>query len=174
MNGDGQTNDLIYVPNSASELTFATFTSGGKTFTAADQQTAFDAYINGSEYLSSRRGQYAERNGAYFPWLTRFDFSVVQEFHVKVGAKQKRNTIQLRADILNVANLINDGFGVGYQTTTTQPLTFVSVNASGVPTYRMQTQNINGETVLLKDAFIKSISVGSVWQAQIGVRYIFN
>lgn len=174
LNGDGQTNDLIYVPNSASELTFATFTSGGKTFTAADQQTAFDAYINGSEYLSSRRGQYAERNGAYFPWLTRFDFSVVQEFHVKVGAKQKRNTIQLRADILNVANLINDGFGVGYQTTTTQPLTFVSVNASGVPTYRMQTQNINGETVLLKDAFIKSISVGSVWQAQIGVRYIFN
>ena len=91
-----------------------------------------------------------------------------------MGAKQKRNTIQLRADILNVGNLINDGFGVGYQTTTSQPLTFVSVNASGVPTYRMQTQNINGETVLLKDTFIKSIAIGSVWQAQIGVRYIFN
>jgi hypothetical protein len=174
MNGDGQTNDLIYVPKSASELNFATFTSGGKTFTAADQQTAYDAYINGSEYLSSRRGNYAERNGAYFPWLTRFDFSVVQEFYVKVGAKEKRNTIQLRADILNVGNLINDGFGVGYQSTTTQPLTVASINAAGVPTYRMQTQTINGETVLLKDTFIKSISLGSVWQAQIGIRYIFN
>jgi hypothetical protein len=174
LNGDGQTNDLIYVPNSASELTFSTLTTGGKTFTPADQQAAFDAYISGSEYLNSRRGSYAERNGAYFPWLTRFDFSVVQEFYVKVGAKQKRNTIQLRADILNVGNLISDGFGVGYQTTTSQPLTVASINAAGLPSYRMQTQNVDGETVLLRDTFVKSISLGSVWQAQLGLRYIFN
>jgi hypothetical protein len=174
LNGDGQTNDLIYVPKSASELTFSTLTTGGKTFTPADQQAAFDAYISGSEYLNSRRGSYAERNGAYFPWLTRFDFSVVQEFYVKVGAKQKRNTIQLRADILNVGNLISDGFGVGYQTTTSQPLTVASIDAAGVPSFRMQTQSINGETVLVKDTFVKSISLGSVWQAQVGIRYIFN
>lgn len=30
MNGDGQNNDLIYVPNAATELTFAQFTAGGK------------------------------------------------------------------------------------------------------------------------------------------------
>ena len=174
LNGDGQTNDLIYVPKNASELTFSTLTTGGKTFTPAEQQAAYDSYISGSEYLNSRRGNYAERNGAYFPWLTRIDFSVVQEFYVKVGAKQKKNTIQLRADILNVGNLINDGFGVGYQTTTSQPLTVASIDAAGLPSYRMQTQNVNGETVLLKDTFIKSIALGSVWQAQIGIRYIFN
>jgi Carboxypeptidase regulatory-like domain len=183
LNGDGQNNDLIYVPNSASELAFATLTVGtgasAQTFTAAQQQSAFDAYIDGSEYLKSRRGSYAERNGAYFPWLTRFDFSVVQEFYVKVGAKQKRNTIQLRADILNVGNLINDSFGVGYVTTTFQPLAIASTSPAGVPTYRLNTQTITNpdgtsSVVLLKDTFVKSIALGSVWQAQIGLRYIFN
>ena len=47
MNGDGQNNDLIYVPNNSSELSFVQFATGGKTFTPADQQAAFDAFING-------------------------------------------------------------------------------------------------------------------------------
>ena len=174
LNGDGQVNDLLFVPKSASDLAFDPLTAGGKTFTAAEQQAAFDAFINGSEYLNSRRGSYAERNGGYFPWLTRFDLSVIQEFYVKVGSKQKKNTIQLRADILNVANLINDGFGVGYQATTTSPLTLSTIDVNGVPRYKMVTQNVNGETVLVRDTFVKSISVGNTWQAQFGVRYIFN
>ncbi len=173
LNGDGQINDLLYVPKSASELTFDPIT-GAVPFTAAEQQVAFDAFINGNEYLNSKRGGYAERNGGYFPWLTRFDLSVVQEFYVKVGSKEKKNTIQLRADILNVANLINDGFGVGYQATTTAPLTLSTIDASGVPHYKMVTQNVNGQTVLVRDSFVKSISVGNTWQAQIGLRYIFG
>ena len=174
MNGDGQNgNDLIYVPKSASEITFDPIT-GSVPFSAAEQQTAYDAFINGNEYLNSRRGSYAERNGGYFPWLTRFDLSVIQEFYVKVGSKEKKNTIQLRADILNVANLINDGFGVGYQATTTSPLTYSTTDAAGVPHYKMVTQNVNGQTVLVRDSFVKSISVGNTWQAQIGLRYIFG
>ena len=173
LNGDGQINDLLYVPKSASELTFDPIT-GATPFSAAEQQAAFDAFINGNEYLNSKRGGYAERNGGYFPWLTRFDLSVIQEFYVKVGSKEKKNTIQLRADILNVANLINDGFGVGYQATTTAPLTLSTIDASGVPHYKMVTQNVNGQTVLVRDSFVKSISVGNTWQAQIGLRYIFG
>ena len=173
LNGDGQINDLLYVPKSASELTFDPIT-GATPFSAAEQQAAFDAFINGNEYLNSKRGSYAERNGGYFPWLTRFDLSVIQEFYVKVGSKEKKNTIQLRADILNVANLINDGFGVGYQATTTAPLTLSTIDASGVPHYKMVTQNVNGQTVLVRDSFVKSISVGNTWQAQIGLRYIFG
>jgi len=178
LNGDGQFNDVIYVPNSASEMTFANLTVGSgataKTFTAAEQQAAFDDWIDVNPYLKERRGQYADRNGAYFPWLTRFDLSVVQEFYVMVGAKNKRNTIQLRADILNFGNMISNQWGVGNQSTSTQPLSVASISAAGVPTYRFSTQVKDGQTVLLQDSFVKSINVDNVWQAQIGIRYIFN
>ncbi|MPR32554.1 TonB-dependent receptor [Salmonirosea aquatica] len=179
LNGDGQTtNDLIYVPNTASELTFAPLTVGtgsaAKTFSPEQQQAAFDAYINGNDYLKTRRGQYAERNGGSFPWLTRFDFTVIQEFYVAVGAKGKKNVIQLRADILNVGNLLNDKYGTGQQATTFNPLALASVSAAGVPSYRLATQVVDRETVLLKDSFVPSVSVNNVWQAQVGLRYIFN
>jgi hypothetical protein len=177
LNGDGQSNDLLYIPNSASELLFAPI-NASSTFEGADQQKqreAFDAFIEGNDYLKTRRGQYAERNGGYFPWLTRFDLTVIQEFTVKVGAKEKKNTIQLRADILNVGNLLNDKWGVSYQATTTNPLSLASINAEGQPVYRLATQTLSdGKTALVKDSFIKSATIDNVWQMQLGIRYIFG
>jgi hypothetical protein len=177
LNGDGQINDLIYVPNNATEITFATLTAGGKTFTPAQQQEALNNLISNDEYLSSRKGTYAERNGGYFPWLTRVDLSAVQEVYVNV--KGKRNTLQFRADILNFGNILNNAWGVGYSTTsgsfgTASPLTVASVSADGVPTYRMATRVVDGSTQLLDKTFVKTISVGNAWQAKLGLRYIFN
>lgn len=175
LNGDGQTaNDLIYIPNSASELTFADITSGENVlFTAAEQQAAFDKYIDNNEYLKSRRGDYAERNGDQFPWLTRLNLSVVQEFYFKAGKNGMKNTLQVRLDVLNVGNLLNDAWGVGNVSTTTSPLTIAGIDSEGRPSYKLRTQVIDGETVLLRDSFSKSITIDNVWQAQIGVRYIF-
>ncbi len=183
LNGDGQTtNDLIYVPRTASELTFSPLVVGtgasSVTYSAAQQQTAFDAYIEGNDYLKTRRGQYAERNGGQFPWVTRFDFTVIQEFYIAVGAKGKKNTIQLRADILNVGNLLKTSTGVGNVATTFNPLALASVSATGVPSYRLATQQVTegtaSRTILLRDSFAPNVSVNAVWQAQVGLRYIFN
>lgn len=179
MNGDGQNNDLIYVPNSASELAFVAFTTGGKTFSVQDQQTAFDAFVDGDEYLSGRRGQYAERNGQEFPWLTRFDFTVAQDFYIKTGAKGTRHAIQVRLDILNVGNLLSNKWGVGYSAVTTAPLTLASTSAAGVPSYRMATQTITrtdgvNEVILVRDRFVKSITLNNAWQGQLTLRYTFN
>lgn len=175
LNGDGQAfNDLLFVPTKASDIVFVDNTTGGKTFTAAEQSAAFDAYISNHPYLKDRRGNYAERNGGRFPWLTRFDFTVMQEVFIKVGKNEKKNTLQIRLDILNFGNLLNDAWGVGNQTTTNTPLSFRSVSADGVPAFTMATQVINGETQLLKDAFVKSVNIDNVWQAQVGLRYIFN
>src|SRR5438046_10608832 len=60
-NGDAATaNDLIYIPRDASEMNFQTFATGGRTFSAAEQASAFEAYIQQDAYLRSRRGQHAE------------------------------------------------------------------------------------------------------------------
>jgi hypothetical protein len=179
MNNDGQNNDLIFVPNSASELTFVSFAAGGKTFTPADQQAAYDAYIDGDEYLSSRRGDYAERNGQALPWLTRFDFSVAQDFYIKVGAKGKRNALQVRFDLLNAGNFLSNKWGVSYTSVTNNPLTLASTSAAGVPSYRLATQTITrgdgtNEVILLRDRFVHSINLNNAWQGQLTVRYTFN
>ena len=181
INSDGQTaNDLIYVPKAASELTFRPLTVGSGatavTYSPEQQQAALDAFINGNDYLSTRRGQYAERNGGAYPWLARFDFTAIQEFYVAVGQKGKRNTIQFRVDILNVGNLLNNAWGVSNLATTFNPLVATVNTTTGVPSYQLATQNIGGQTVLLKDSFVKGASFnnGDVWQAQIGLRYLFN
>lgn len=179
MNNDGQNNDLIFVPNSASEMTFVQFTAGGKTFTPADQQAAYDAFIDGDEYLKSRRGGYAERNGQELPWLTRFDFSIAQDFFVKVGAKGKRNAFQVRFDLLNAGNFLSNKWGVAYTSVTNNPLTLASVSAAGVPSYRLATQTITradgtNEVILLRDRFVRSINLNNAWQGQLTLRYTFN
>ncbi len=180
-NGDGQSNDLIYVPNSASEMTFASLTVGSgataQTFTPAQQQAAYDIYIDNNPYLKGIRGKDAERNGGYFPWLNRINFSVVQELYVKVGPKQMKNTIQFRFDILNAGNMLNNKWGVGTVSTTASPLTVASIDANGLPTYKLATQVVSVDgvksTILIRDSFVKSINIDNVWQAQFGIRYIF-
>jgi hypothetical protein len=182
MNGDRvSNNDLLFVPNSASELNFRDLTvsykdaagvTQSRTFNATEQAAAFDAFIEQSDYLRERRGQYAERNGILFPILHRFDLSVTQEFFIKVGGK--RNTIQLRADILNAANLINSEWGLGNNFTTDRPLSAAGTTTDGVPQFRMATQTINGVPELLRDSFVKSKTQFDVWVAQFGIRYIFN
>lgn len=170
MNGDGQSNnDLIYVPNSGTEITFVQ----NGAFTPAQQQAAWDKFIDADPYLSTLRGDYTERNGAALPWLNRLDLTVVQEFYVTAGGK--KNTLQLRADILNFGNMINSAWGVGNAITSSgTPLTSVGVTTDGTPTFRMNTRVVNGQTILLDTPYVKSININNVWQAQLGVRYIFN
>ena len=189
MNGDNvSNNDLIYVPNSASELNFQSYSvnyvvtdaSGNtstvtKTFTVDEQVAAFDAFIDQDEYLSTRRGRYAERNGGLFPWLHRFDLSIMQEVFLRTGREDKdRNSLQFRVDILNFGNLLNDSWGVGKTLLTNRVLSYRSLNADGEPVYRFGTQTINGVPELQQNTFINSTNVSNVWQAQFGLRYTFG
>lgn len=172
VNGDQIfSNDLMYVPRDASEMNFQNYTitvSGNPvTFTAADQSAAFDAYINQDEYLSSRRGQYTERNGVLMPWVSSVDLTFVQDFFVDV--KGKRNTIQFRADIFNVGNMINNNWGVGDRIINSSPVEFRGVTA-GVPQYRFSA--VNG--ALPTSTYGTRTTLGDVWQMQLGIRYIFN
>jgi len=186
LNGDGQSNDALFVPNQASDMKFVDLknTAGVVLFTAAEQQVAYDAYIENNPYLKGLRGQYAERNSGYYPWLTRFNFSLVQEVYFKVGPKQMKNTVQFRFDILNAGNMLNNKWGVATISTGASPVSVavkadrsLDIDANGLPSYTLATQNISEEgvskTILIRDSFVKSINIDNVWQAQFGIRYIF-
>ncbi len=168
MNGDNISgNDLLYVPKDQSEMNFVV----NGAFSVQQQKDAFDAFINQDKYLSTRRGQYAERNGALQPYLSRFDLSVKLELFRNIGGN--RNTIQLTADIFNVGNLISPKYGVSDFINTVNPLAISSIGTNGVPLYKMNTVSINGTPTLNYSTYRKSASIGDVWQAQFGVRYIF-
>ena len=100
------------------------------------------------------------------------DLTISQDISIKVGGK--RNSLQVRADVLNVGNMLNNKWGVGNLTTTNNPLSFSAVGADGIPSFKMVTQTVDGNTILLRDSFVKAINVDNVWQAQLGIRYTFN
>lgn len=185
LNRDGISgNDLMYIPNSASELRFAPLTvtntvngvAVNTTYSEADQQKAFDDYINQDEYLSSNRGGYAQRNGATLPMLHRLDLSITQDIFIKSGSK--KNSLQIRADILNFTNLLNNSWGVSQRVTNVNVLSSNSYDAAkNLPVYRLATQTLDDAAqtrVLIKDTYQKNSSVSDVWQAQLTLRYTFG
>ncbi|MBC5993623.1 TonB-dependent receptor [Pontibacter cellulosilyticus] len=176
-NRDGQNGDLIYIPRDASEITFVPLTVGSgataKTYTAKEQSDLFFAYIEQDDYLRSRKGQYAERNGALMPWRNQFDFKLLQDVFTNIGGK--RNTLQFSVDIFNVGNFINSDWGV-FRTVNASsiltPTNVSSLNANGttVPTFRLAT--FGGEPVTT--TFSDNRSISSTYYMQFGLRYIFN
>ncbi len=177
LNGDGITADIMYIPSSASEITFVDYTpSGGALMTAAQQQNAFWEYVNRNEYLSSRKGDYAERYGEIQPWMHRFDAKILQDLFTNFGSDRKY-TLQFSVDLLNVGNMINDSWGTyTYNPLTSyenvRPLTVVGRgNATTAPTYRLNATSL--EDFTNKTTLSKSISTSSTWGCLLGIRLIF-
>lgn len=171
MNGDGVSgNDLIYIPTTAqvSQMKFENYSLAGVTQTQAMQQAAFENYIQQDKYLSSRRGEYAERNGVLMPTVNRFDISAMVELFKNIG--KNRHSVQIRADIFNVGNLLNSNSGVAYVVNNSSPLSFRAVdNTSGLPVFRMSAVNNS----LNYSTYRKGTSTADVWQMQLGIRYTF-
>lgn len=172
-NRDGQTNDLIYVPKDPSEITFVPLTVGGKTYTAQEQSDIFFAYVEQDKYLKTRKGQYAERNGASSKWRNQVDFKLVQEVFKNVGGK--KNSFQFTWDVFNIGNMLNKNWG---------HVNFVNNQAILVP--QNVSSLVTGGTVkptfvmadnsgdIVRNTFGVSQSISSTYYMQFGARYSFN
>ena len=193
MNGDGSggNNDLIYIPRDQSEILLRNFTATvtaatptapavTSLYTAAQQWNDLDNYIKQDPYLASRRGQYAERNGAELPWSTNFDFKIIQDFNIKIGGKV--NTIQLTLDMFNSGNFVSSNWGLNQGAIRSTLLAFQTydnvpgaVATGSVPTGKpIFTFPYRAGATPLSETFQNSVGLGSRWQGQIGIRYIFN
>ncbi|MDQ3347875.1 MAG: carboxypeptidase regulatory-like domain-containing protein [Acidobacteriota bacterium] len=176
LNGDGGTsNDLIYVPRDTSEMNFQQYTAAGRIYTAAEQAQAWEAYIQADDYLSKRRGQYAERGGVFLPMVRRMDLSIGQEIFASLGGA--RNAFQVRLNIQNVGNLLNKNWGVSQRIVlSSQPLIVPTgaqggpVDAQGRAQYRLRT--INNE--LITTPLESTATLSDVYRMQISLRYSFR
>lgn len=177
---DNSDNDLIYIPNTASDINLIQYVVGtgatADTVTAAEQWTALDAFINNDPYLNKNRGQYAERNASRMPFTHNFDLRLAQEFYINTKNNTKHR-LEITFDVFNFGNLLNAKWGRQY---------FVSNDAYRLIDFKgfKSTDPANADFLVptfnftkTGDTDIKSIDdsgvVSSRWQGQIGVRYAF-
>jgi hypothetical protein len=171
MNGDGASNDLVYIPRNTSEMNFSPIPASAAIpngFTADQEAAAWDAYINQDPYLSKHRGEYAVRNATFLPWLNRLDLSIGQGvFHGKSG---RRHSGEVRLDITNFGNLVNTKWGVGQRIIQTNILTNPGVDAAGKSTYRLALVN----NALPITSFQTTTFNSDVYTLMLSFRYNFN
>jgi hypothetical protein len=171
VNNDGITyNDLMFVPANSSQIKLANAT--GDTRTQTELWNQLDAFIANNPYLFSRRGQFAERNAYVLPWTHKVDLNFTQDVRFTVG--KNKHTLRFTADIYNFTNLLNKDWGVYYVPTTTTPLVFSKIDTDGkTPVYTFPYMDAVNKIPYTR-AYKPSPSLGSRYQIQLGVRYLFN
>jgi hypothetical protein len=185
--GTGGNNDLIYIPRDQSEIILVPVNTGGgavtDTRTPAQIWNQLNNFINQDPYLSSHRGQYAERNAVVLPYYKRLDLNATQDFYLNTG--KEKHTLRFSIDIINVGNLLNKNWGL--TKTFTTPFN-TSQNAAsflkyeglvpsgpdaGKPRFSFPYQDAANQ-IPYTSSFTESTGIYSRWQMQIGFRYIFN
>lgn len=176
-NRDGQTNDLIYIPANKSELEFADIAAGqsnygGNGYTAAEQADLFWSIVEGDDYLKSRKGKYAERNGAVAPWRHQFDFRLSQEVFKNIGGAN--NSLEFYWDVFNIGNLFNSSWGI-YKINNNVLLTptntsSITPDGNTIPKFRLG--YANGDVI--RELQRPNETISSTYYMQFGVKFKFN
>ena len=165
VNRDGSAkNDILYIPRNQSDIKLQNIVDSSNTVlvSAAEQWNQLEAYINNSDYLSSHRGEYAERNAARTPWNHQIDLKII------LDTKLFKNKLEFAFDIFNIGNLINKNWGAqtyvpninnsGYAL-----LDFVKIE-NQQPVF--QFKNPKGTPWLIDN-------INSKWQGQVSLSYFF-
>jgi len=177
--------NLVYIPKDQSDIRLV----DKGTYTAAQQWQDLNNLIENDNYLKTRRGQYADRNGLRTPWNHELDMKLMHEF--KLSKSNKQHSLQVSLDVFNVLNLLNNEWGhitfvTNVNNYTVNLLNFVgySVDANGNP--------VAGSTVAVgkpTSGYIPTFTfnkptglnghyytvdpINSRWQGQVGVKYNF-
>jgi hypothetical protein len=148
VNGDGGSNSLAYIPteNELSNMTFA----------SEENKDAFNKFISADKYLSTHRGQYAERGGAIAPWRHTFNFKYERTYKFDCGS-----SISAGIDVKNLANLFYRGWG-NMQKLSSSDILKLSGNATDGYTYTFTNPEWNTYA-----------STYSTWSAALNLRFNF-
>ena len=181
-NADGQTqNDLMYVPNNATDPAQILFTGYNSTTpatvaAAAAQAQAFETFISNTPCLNSQRGRIMERNSCRNPWINQIDVSFAQSLRAL-----RYQNLQVRLDIINFGNLLNKNWGktsFSDQNSTCGQICSATVvltqSANKLPGTLTSSQEATGVyTFDSKYKLFNSDFAGSNYQMQLSLRYSF-
>ncbi|MBK2247173.1 TonB-dependent receptor [Francisella tularensis] len=166
--GNGINANLPFIPADRSQISLV----DNGTYTADQQWNDLNNFINNDPYLKTRRGQYAERNGARTPWNNSLDMKLVHEFKFKASGANR--SLILSLDIFNVFNLINNSWGhitfvPNTNNYTVSLLRFVN-QVAGVPNFYFTPPPATGATA---GKYYTVDPINSRWQGQFGIKYVF-
>jgi hypothetical protein len=195
VNGDGNTNDLVYIPKNASDINLinagsynTTTHTGSTTGTATDPRTSaqiwtqLNNFISQDHYLNFHRGEYAKANANVLPFYKKVDLNITQDiyFFTKNGGEKTKHTLRITMDLINAGNFLNRNWGLVKTPTLTsnssgyQLLTFEGLAADGkTPLFSFPYQDAASQSPRT-NSYTYSTGIGSRWQMQIGLRYLFN
>jgi len=179
--GNSNNANLPFIPSTPGDINFKDIkdAAGNVTYSAASQSTDFFNFVNSNDYLKTRKGQYAERNGMRTPWNQELDLKLMHEF--KLNKNNPKQSLQVSLDIFNVLNLINNDWGhitfvTNVNNYTVNMLQFVS-DAKGIapgkpssgytPTFNfIKPTGLDGNYYTVDP-------LSSRWQGQLGIKYNF-
>ncbi|MCP4213001.1 MAG: TonB-dependent receptor [bacterium] len=154
-NGDGQSNDSIYVPTDSNDIVLVD----------PSKWDDLNAYIEADPALRNNRGKILPRNANRDPWFHKVDIKIAQEIKIP-GLKGHK--LQLTFDVENVLNWFNKNYGVyKYIQYNDSPLQFKGYNDEGQATF-----DFIGETDTDDARYIINQEM-SRWKAMFGIKYKF-
>ncbi len=172
-NGDGITlNDPVYVPRDVynpNEIQFTTFqltqADGTKrTVSIAEQQAAFNDFINGTPCLRNTRGRLLPRNSCDNPWVNQLNVALRQSLKT-IGMQN----VAVELQVFNFLNLLNSNWGkAAYAGFGSQTL----LTMAG----RQGPDLVNGNPIYtFNPTYVKFFTnnIPSVYQLQLQAKYTF-
>ncbi len=151
-NGDGVFGStLMYIPTEG-ELSMMQFAD-------ATSAEAWNGYIKADSYLSSHRGEFAERNAMQAPAEHRIDLHLAHGFYF---GKQSRRKVELSVDVMNFGNLLCRHWGSYYNISgwRMQPVSVVG-KSGDEPVYKFTSGKLSFD------------DLASRWHMQLGARILF-
>ncbi len=162
INNDGfDQNDLFYIPKDDNDIELGSVSNG--VFTR--NQSMYDAlngFINNNDYLSSHRGQIAERNASRNPWVNYVDLHISQDIPVIPGHR-----FTINYDVLNLLNLFNSDWGWDSSVFST----YIMARKAG--TDAATGRNVYTFSAPANNTPFAADNIFSRWRMQLGVRYTF-
>jgi hypothetical protein len=144
-------NDIVYVPKSSADITL----------NDPHQYAALDRIIESEPCLRSQRGQIMRRNSCENHWITLLNARVAKLF--RLG---RTHSLEVTADVFNVANLLNANWGV-------RRFNSLGGDVSLLELTGYDQQKKRGVYDLLDvDREVPDYDA-SRWQLQLGMRYMF-